>query len=290
MRWERGHVSPDVIDRRGAGGGAGLGLVHLLMLLFRTRLGWVGIVIGVLVLLAYGGFSYLSGGSAPGLAGDGSRDRAGAPSEAVQFVSFVLDDAQNAWDRKFAERDTRYQRAKLVLFTDRTSTGCGFGSAATGPFYCPRDQRLYLDLGFFAELERRLGAAGDFAQAYVIAHEIGHHVQHQMGTLGRVHSAPRSAQEGAEGLSVRAELQADCFAGIWAHSTANRKLLEAGDIEEALGAAAAVGDDRLQRAATGTVQPESWTHGSAEQRARWFRRGYESGLIDSCDSFTATRL
>jgi uncharacterized protein len=289
MRWQRGHVSPDVIDRRGAGGG-GFGLLGILMLLLRSRLGWVGILLALVVLIAYGGSSLLQGTDRPGAVGQGAGSERGPGSEPVQFVSFVLDDAQDVWQRVLAERDQAYQRAKLVLFTDRTSTGCGYGSAATGPFYCPRDRRVYLDLGFFAALERRFGAAGDFARAYVIAHEVGHHVQEQLGTLERVHRAPAAARQGAEGLAVRNELQADCFAGIWANSTGRRDLLEAGDIEEALQAAAAIGDDRIQRAATGTVQPESWTHGSAEQRARWFRRGYDTGVIDACDAFTARRL
>jgi uncharacterized protein len=289
MRWQRGHKSPDVIDRRGAGRG-GVGLLGISMLLLRSRLGWVGVLLALVVLIVYGGSSLLRGGDAPGAVGPGAESQRPARSEAVQFVSFVLDDAQDVWQRVFAERDHAYQRAKLVLYTDRTSTGCGYGSAATGPFYCPRDQRVYLDLGFFAALERRFGAAGDFARAYVIAHEVGHHVQQQVGTLEQVQRASAAAREGAEGLSVRNELQADCFAGIWANSTGRRELLEEGDIEEALQAAAAIGDDRIQRASTGTVQPESWTHGSAEQRARWFRRGYDSGMIDACDAFTARRL
>jgi uncharacterized protein len=288
MRWQRGHTSRDVIDRRGAGGG-GAGLVGILMLLMRSRLGWVGVLIGLVVLIAYGGSSLLGGGDRPGAVGPGA-GQAPERSEAVQFVSFVLDDAQNVWQRVLAERDQAYDRAKLVLYTDRTASGCGYGSAATGPFYCPRDERIYLDLGFFSALERRFGAAGDFARAYVIAHEVGHHVQQQLGTLEQVHRAPAARREGAEGLSVRNELQADCFAGIWANSTGRRELLEEGDIDEALQAAAAIGDDRIQRASTGTVQPESWTHGSAEQRARWFRRGYETGMIDACDAFSARRL
>jgi predicted metalloprotease len=279
MRWERGHQSSDVIDRRGAGG-AGAGLLGLIPLLLRSRLGWGGIVLVLLIFGAYYGWS-LFGPGASGLAGD--RGRSSAPDQPAEFTAFVLDDAQNTWSRAFDARGRRYSRAKLVLFDDRTSTGCGFGVAATGPFYCPLDQRIYLDLGFFAELERRLGAAGDFAQAYVIAHEVGHHVQRQLGTLER----GRDRETGPDSAAVRVELQADCFAGVWAHSTAQRDLLERGDVEEALGAAAAVGDDRLQRAARGTVQPEKWTHGSAAQRAQWFRRGLESGKPESCDTFAA---
>jgi predicted metalloprotease len=171
-----------------------------------------------------------------------------------------------------------------VLYTDSTSTGCGAGEAATGPFYCPADERVYLDLGFFRELSGRLGAGGQFAQAYVLAHEVGHHVQKILGVHGD------DTTRGATGASVRFELQADCFAGIWARSTQERNLLEAGDIESAIGAAAAVGDDRLQRMATGTVSPERWTHGSSAERVRWFRRGVQEGTIAACDTFAAKTL
>jgi predicted metalloprotease len=172
--------------------------------------------------------------------------------------------------------------------TDSTQTGCGFGDAATGPFYCPVDEIVYIDLGFFRELAGKLGAKGQFAEAYVVAHEVGHHVQKILGISQRVDAMRHTT--GATGASVRLELQADCFAGIWAHSTEERSLLEAGDIDSALGAAAAVGDDRLQRQATGTVSPESWTHGSSEERTRWFKRGYDSGQISQCDTFAASQL
>jgi hypothetical protein len=231
----------------------------------------------------------MSGGQASRL-GAASDTRERATDERVEFVGFVLDDAQSAWQKQFADRDASYQKAKLVLFTDQTTSGCGYGSAATGPFYCPADSRVYLDLGFFREMERRLGAPGDFAQAYVIAHEIGHHVQNLLGMSERVHRAPAREQAGAQGLSVKLELQADCFAGIWASSTQRRELLEQGDLEEALGAAAAIGDDRLQKQASGTVQPEKWTHGSSAQRARWFRRGLEQGKLEACDTFAAAQL
>jgi len=295
MRWQRGHRSSDVIDRRGespgGGGGAGLGmLLQLAFMLFR-RLGWAAIPL----LLVGGGVLYFMGffGGGRGgqrLADDQAQQGAAPPSEAVQFVSFVLDDVQNVWAEKFAAKGAQYQRAKLVVFTDRTSTGCGMGDAATGPFYCPLDQRAYIDLGFYNELERRFGAAGDFAQAYVLAHEIGHHVQNLLGASDRVHRAPKSQQSGANGLSVRLELQADCYAGVWAHSTGRRNLLEAGDLEEALRAAAAIGDDRLQRQATGTVSPETFSHGTSEQRSRWLRKGYDTGNPDTCDTFSAGTL
>jgi predicted metalloprotease len=208
----------------------------------------------------------------------------------VEFVSFVLDDSQKTWTTLFSQKGDAYRNAKLVLFTGATQTSCGYGQAATGPFYCPADQRVYIDLSFYRELATRFGAQGDFAQAYVIAHEIGHHVQTLRGISERVHKAPKSQQEGAGGLSVRLELQADCFAGVWAHSSNKRGLLEAGDIDEALGAASAIGDDHIQKKSGGAVQPETWTHGSADQRSRWFRRGFESGNPDTCDTFSSTAL
>jgi uncharacterized protein len=288
MRWTRGHESPDVIDRRGdSGRGVGAGaLVGLFGLLGRSRLGWVGalVVIGGLVLFQQFGGALLGGDAAPAR-GSSAKASSRSETELVQFVSFVLDDAQQTWQQKFAERGATYQKTSLVLFTGETSTGCGYGDAATGPFYCPQDRRVYIDLSFYRELERRLGAPGDFAQAYVIAHEIGHHVQNILGISARVHRAPSAAQKGAEGLSVRLELQADCFAGIWAKSTQRREIIEQGDLEEAMNAAAAIGDDRLQERSSGRVRPESWTHGSSKQRASWFLRGFERGSIDACDTF-----
>ncbi len=294
MRWQPGHSSPDLIDRRGArGGGGGLGgILWLLPLLLRTPLGWVVLLVVGAVWLG----GRFCGGADP--ARDAARDQAGergavgtarSGDEAKQFVGFVLDDAQDTWSRVFASRGGEYRRAKLVLFTDATQTACGYGQAATGPFYCPRDERVYLDLGFFRELDAQLGAAGDFAQAYVIAHEIGHHVQHQLGITERVHGSPEGAK-GESGASVRLELQADCFAGVWAHGTRERALLERGDLEEATTAAAAIGDDRLQREASGTVSPDRFTHGTSQQRVRWFRRGMESGSVEACDTFSAREL
>ncbi len=288
MRWERGHESQDVIDRRGeGGGGASLGgLVGILPFLLRSRFGWIGIVI--LLLVSVGGSYFGFGGQRA--AGGNARTAPPEQTEMVQFVSFVLDDTQKTWTGLFAQKGEAYRNAKLVLFTGATQTSCGYGQAATGPFYCPKDQRVYIDLSFYRDLATRFGAKGDFAQAYVIAHEIGHHVQTLRGTSDRVHNAPRSQQEGAGGLSVRLELQADCFAGVWAYSSDKRGLLETGDIDEALGAASAIGDDRIQRQSGGAVHPETWTHGSADQRARWFRRGFESGNPDACDTFTSTAL
>ena len=293
MRWNQGHQSPDVIDRRGAGGSPGLGgLLSVLPFLLRSKFGWIGALVIVLAVVG-GGLGGFFGGGEQGIQGqEGRPGQQGSTKESsmVQFVSFVLDDAQGTWRQAFAARGDQYRNAKLVLFTDATETGCGFGRAASGPFYCPADERVYIDLSFYRTLNERFGARGDFAQAYVIAHEIGHHVQNLLGISDKVHAAPRSEQEGAGGLSVRLELQADCFAGVWAHSTDRRGLLEKGDVEEALGAASAVGDDRLQRHNTGTVRPETWTHGSAAQRARSFRQGYEAGTIEACTTLSAKVL
>ena len=203
-----------------------------------------------------------------------------------KFVSAVLADTEDTWTSIFAASGQRYELPKLVLFTDGTPTECGQGSAAQGPFYCPLDRKVYLDLGFFDELSRRFGAPGDFARAYVIAHEIGHHVQQQLGIADKVDGLRRhSSKEDANQLSVRLELQADCFAGVWGNRGARKGLLEPGDAEAGLRAAAAIGDDRLQRMATGRVQPESWTHGSSQQRVEWLRRGLTSGDPGACKTF-----
>lgn len=293
MRWERGHESPDVIDRRGEGGGtraAGGNLVLALApLLLRSRGGRV-----VLLLLVAGaivaGVLGKRGEHAPQATRTTGAQSRGGDDVQVQFVSFVLDDAQQTWQRIFSDHGRGYRHAKLVLFTDATPTACGFGEAATGPFYCPSDERVYIDLGFFHELADRFGAKGDFAEAYVIAHEIGHHVQQLLGITTSVGRLRASERKGPASASVRLELQADCFAGVWAHSTEARGLLEPGDVDEALRAAAAVGDDRLQREATGRVTPDSFTHGTAAQRARWFNRGLERGTIAACDTFGAPTL
>ena len=203
----------------------------------------------------------------------------------VVFVSQVLDDVQDTWSKAFNRAGANFQPAKLVLFRDGTVSGCGGAQSAMGPFYCPLDQKVYLDLGFFDELDRRFDAPGDFAQAYVIAHELGHHVQHLQGIDERVRNAQGSDPRLANQLSVRLELQADCYAGVWAHSAAERGKLETGDIEEGLGAASAVGDDRIQRATRGSVNVDSFTHGSSQQRMTWFKRGFDSGSASSCDTF-----
>jgi predicted metalloprotease len=207
-------------------------------------------------------------------------------------VSVVLADTEDVWSRIFSESGGRYVDPKLVLFRDQVRSACGFASAAVGPFYCPSDSKVYLDLAFFQELSSRFGAPGDFARAYVVAHEIGHHVQNLSGISDQVDRRRQSlSREAGNALSVRVELQADCYAGVWAnHANVERKLLEPDDIEEALGAATAIGDDRLQRQAQGYVVPESFTHGTSTQRGRWFRRGFDSGNPNDCDTFAARDL
>lgn len=284
MRWSPGDESQDIEDRRddsGGGGGFQFGGFHLgiggalilliLSFVFRTNL-----------------FTLLGGGTGdPGTAvsqPDPARDEAEKPL--VQFVSFVLDDTQKTWTQILPQQtNTTYRHAKLVLFRDSTQSGCGGAAASTGPFYCPEDERVYIDLGFFDELSRRFGAPGQFAQAYVLAHELGHHVQKLLGIEGKVHQLQESNSREVNPLSVKLELQADCFAGVWAHSTQQRGLLESGDVQSALGAAAAVGDDRLQKMSTGHVSPESFTHGSSPQRMHWFKAGLDNGTITACNTF-----
>ena len=280
MRWTSRGRSSNIEDRRGSrGAAAGLGAGGTLVLLV------LGLIFGRDFIgesgAAPGGAYVSEGGLAPA-------DSA-AEEPMVEFMSFVLDDAQQTWQRLFEQSGERYREATLVLFRDATQSACGVGQSAMGPFYCPADEKVYLDLSFFSELDRRFGAPGDFAQAYVVAHEIGHHVQHQTGISTRVRQAQQSNPSNANELSVRLELQADCYAGVWAHGTARRDLLEAGDIQEGLGAAAAVGDDQIQRRTSGRVNPESFTHGSAAQRMSWFRRGFESGDPSSCDTFSGGR-
>ena len=235
-----------------------------------------GAVVLLILSLLFGKnfFAIFSGSpsSAPTQSGQ-PVEQSPAESREVQFVSFVLDDAQATWEKILGDR---YHHAKLVLFRDAISSSCGFAQAASGPFYCPVDEKVYLDLGFFDEMRTRFAASGDFAQAYVITHEIGHHVQKILGI-----------EKHSRADSVAVELQADCYAGVWAHSTSQRNILESGDIEEGLNAAAAVGDDRLQKMSGRSVNPDSFTHGSSQQRASWFRRGYESGRIEDCDTFRA---
>lgn len=223
------------------------------------------------------GTAPLPGTEAPPVAADPAEE------ELVDFVSFVLDDLQATWARKL----DGYEPARLVLFRGAVQSACGFAEAAMGPFYCPLDQKVYVDLAFYDELRRRFGAAGDFAQAYVIAHEVGHHVQRQTGIEPKVRELQRRRPDLANELSVRMELQADCLAGVWGHSTAQRQILEQGDVEEGLRAAAAIGDDNIQRRTQGYVVPDAFTHGSSQQRVSWFRRGLETGDPDACDTFEA---
>jgi len=287
MRWTRGPRSRDLEDRRGESIGRGTGLR------VGGGIGLGGAVILLVLSLLFGQnfFALLEDGGGLVPAPDGSAPsappRKGSPAEeeAADFMSFVLDDVQDTWAAEFTRLGREYQRARLVLFTDAVRSACGTAESAVGPFYCPGDQKVYIDLGFYNDLKNRFGAPGDFAQAYVLAHEIGHHVQHQLGLTDQVRESQQARPDQAAALSVRLELQADCFAGIWAHSTNERRLLEEGDVEEALGAASAVGDDRIQKQGGGRVSPETWTHGSARQRSGWFRRGLESGRVQACDTF-----
>ena len=281
MRWEGRGESGNVEDRRGAGGGG-------------MRLGLpVGGGIGGIVLLLL--FSALTGQNPLDLIG-GSTDESGtsepgpasppATDPQTRFMRVVLKDTEDTWTTIFRSNGSRYEEPTLVLFSGATNTACGLGQSAMGPFYCPGDRKVYLDTSFFEELDQRFGAPGDFAQAYVIAHEIGHHVQNLLGVSDRVSSARQlGGRAEANALSVRLELQADCYAGVWGYYAAQRDLLQPGDAEEGLRAAAAIGDDRLQRQTQGRVVPESFTHGSSEQRVSWLKRGLESGQIQSCDTF-----
>ena len=281
MRWNPGHRSVNVEDRRGAGGGFMRGA---------GGMGAGGLIILVILSLIFGrDFVSLASdsGVVPGAESGEAPPAETTPEEErlVSFVSFVLDDAQNTWRQRSSELGTPYRDAKLVLFRDAVQSACGFAESATGPFYCPADEKVYIDLGFYEELQQRFGAPGDFAQAYVLAHEIGHHVQNLLGTEAQVREARTRRADLAKELSVRLELQADCYAGVWGYSAAQRQRLEPGDVEEGLGAAAAVGDDRLQRMGGGRVVPESFTHGTSAQRQEWFQRGMETGRPDACDTF-----
>ncbi len=280
MRWTPGRVSRNIEDRRGRRVGGGM------------KMGLGGTVV-LLVLSLLFGQDFISGSGAP-MDGEVARSQPGDVAvpveetaeerERVQFVSFVLDSAQRAWATLLPQATgVPYRDARLVLFRDAVQSGCGMAPAAAGPFYCPLDERVYIDLSFFDELSDRFGAPGDFAQAYVLAHEIGHHVQHVLGINEEVRRAQQANPRQANDLSVRIELQADCLAGVWGHTA--RGLLEPGDVEEGLTAAAAIGDDRLQRQSTGTVNTDKFTHGSSAQRVEWLRRGLQSGDPNVCDTF-----
>jgi uncharacterized protein len=300
VRWRRRQGrSSDVIDARGGGmrprGGLSMGP--------RVALpGGVGIV-GVILFVA---IQLLSGGGSGGAFGVDnqfgqspqapSADGRGIPAaqdperDLKEFSSYVFTHALDRWQELFTEQGTAFERAKLVLYRDAVSTGCGDASSAVGPFYCPADERVYLDLSFYGDMERKLGAPGDFAWAYVIAHEVGHHVQQELGTSDEVTRLRRENPDESNELSVRLELQADCYSGVWAHSIFAAGDLEKGDVGEAVRASAAVGDDRLQRRAGGQVDPDSFTHGSSEQRAEWFNRGRASGEPGDCDTFSPENL
>ncbi|MFL6247737.1 MAG: neutral zinc metallopeptidase [Thermoanaerobaculia bacterium] len=282
MRWTPGGMS-DIEDRRGSsGGGFSVGR--------GPQVGCGGAIILLVLSLLTGKnfFQFFDGSSGPAPATQTSTapvQQTPEEERSVQFVNFTLKDIQETWANALRQEGIEYQRTTLVLFRDMTQTSCGLGQAASGPFYCPADGKVYLDLAFFDELHRRFGAPGDFAQAYVVAHEVGHHVQNLMGTSARVQEAMESDRRNANQYSVRLELQADCYAGIWGRAAASRNILEEGDVEEGLAAAAAVGDDRLQEMSGRAVNPESFSHGSSAQRMEWFQRGFRSGNIRDCDTF-----
>jgi len=288
MRWQRGTSDRYIEDRRGSTGGGSGGFGGGGM---RIGLGGL-IIIGILSLLFKQNFFSLLG-DLP--AGTTMTDTApsGPPAtmspvekERYDFVKFVVNDVQDTWTAVLPrEANTEYPPTNLVLFRDAVRSACGFADAASGPFYCPGDRKVYIDLSFYDDLKSRFGAAGDFAQAYVIAHEYGHHIQNVLGIDSQMRRAQQQRPGMANELSVRLELQADCLAGVWGHSTAQRNILESGDVEAGLNAAAAIGDDRIQRMSGRGVHPEKFTHGSSAQRVEWFRRGLESGRIAACDTF-----
>jgi uncharacterized protein len=288
MRWRGRRQSQNVEDRRrvsprsvGIGGGAvGIGLLLLV------------VVLGGDPRMLLQLFQNQGPPAGQGPAGNDQNGAPAQPDELRDFVAVTLADTEDVWREQFRRMGREYQEPELVLFSRAVESACGRGSAASGPFYCPADERVYIDLAFYEELKRRFRAPGDFAQAYVIAHEIGHHVQQQLGIMDRIHAMQqRVSKEKANELSVRLELQADFFAGVWAHhAERNWQILEPGDVEEALRAATAIGDDTIQKQAQGYVVPESFTHGTSEQRVRWFRRGLETGDVEQGDTFTARRL
>ena len=291
MRWKRGASTRDVIDVRGGSGGGGRrGGMAL-------PIGGGAGILGVIVVLA---ITLLGGGGSgfqiPAGFDSGQQAPSGEPippgqdpdAELKDFSTYVFNDVQGAWSRTFERASQPYERAKVVFYDGAVDTACGSATSAVGPFYCPGDRYVYLDLSFYGDMERQLGAPGDFAWAYVIAHEVGHHVQQLLGTSDRVNEIRRSDPDKANEASVRLELQADCYAGVWARGVFDQ--LEAGDLDEALTAAEAVGDDRLQSRGGGGVNPDSFTHGSSEQRRRWFERGRERGEPADCDTFAAEEL
>ncbi|HEY6763741.1 MAG TPA: neutral zinc metallopeptidase [Candidatus Sulfotelmatobacter sp.] len=282
MRWTPGGSQDDVEDDRASSGGFGgihLGiggviLVAILSLVFHRNF---------FALLSSGGSSQPSSSISerqPGQAGQNDPEK-----PLVEFVTFVLNDAQATWTKILSTQGVPYRHAKLVLFRNSINSACGLAESATGPFYCPEDEKVYIDLGFYRELKDRFGAPGEFAEAYVLAHEIGHHVQKLLGIEGKVHAAQMNHSQAKGALSQKLELQADCFAGVWGHSTEQRDLLDPNDLEAALNAAAAIGDDRLQKIATGHVNPDTFTHGTSAERVEWFKRGFNDGTIAACNTF-----
>lgn len=284
MRLGDGGRSSDLEDRRGEGGGGfgggGIGGRHI-------GIGGLAVILILSLVFKRNFFALLGdGGGVPATQAPVQPVNDAAEEPEVRLVSRILDDAQASWTTILPKYGAQYRHAHLVLFRDAIQSACGSAESATGPFYCPGDEKVYLDLGFFDELKNRFGAPGDFAQAYVIAHELGHHVQKILGTSDKVHAAEeRGSEAQANALSVRLELQADCFAGIWANSAQATNKLDPGDIDQGLAAAASVGDDRLQKMATGQVNPESFTHGTSAQRSAWFKKGFDSGRVDACNTF-----
>ena len=294
MKWENNRQSDQIEDRRNSpgggrvprlGGGRGIGLGTIVIALIA---GWIFGINPLTILGALDG-----GGLQSPATMDAPQATTGAPSDDMgRFVAGVLGGTEDAWEQIFREAGEQYRKPRLVLFRGATPTACGTGQAAMGPFYCPADQQVYIDLGFYDTLRRQLGAPGDFAQAYVIAHEVGHHVQNLLGITDQMERArSRMSEREYNALSVRLELQADCFAGLWAHhNQRTHQIIEPGDIDEALNAAAAIGDDALQRRSQGQVVPDSFTHGSSEQRQRWFHKGLETGSVQACDTFNTRAL
>ena len=287
MRWRGRRQSDNIEDRRGlrVGRTAGIGGIGLVAVYL------IGLYFGVDPSVLLGGVQTTQLGTESGSSEPPYRETA-TETERRQQIAVVLADTEDVWGAVMADLRGSYRVPKLVLFSGAVDSGCGFADATSGPFYCPADENVFIDLSFFDELDRRLGAGGDFAQAYVVAHEVGHHVQNLLGTSARIQELRQRVDEiEANQLNVRLELQADCYAGLWArHAEQTAAILEPGDIEEALGAVSAVGDDRLQRRAGGQVVPDSFTHGTSEQRVRWFRNGFDTGTLEVCDSFREAGL
>lgn len=295
MRWKQGRRSDNIEDMRSSGSpsmamGGVSAIGRILPLLLRTKTGRSLLLIAVVVYFGakFMGYDLLQLVAPPSATGvSNSQQLSPKDQELADFVSVVLADTESTWHLEFKKLGLTYQEPKLVLFRNAVSSACGYAQSAMGPFYCPGDHKLYIDLAFYEDMKNKLGAPGDFAQAYVIAHEVGHHVQTLLGTSAKVTQAQQGMSKAqANQLSVKQELQADCYAGIWGYyADSERQMLEEGDIEEALNAASAIGDDTLQQQAGGAVRPESFTHGSAKERVTWFKRGFEQGKVEACNTF-----